>query len=78
MRVLFVVRYLLLVQDLRKHHRESPPNPPTLGGVNLVPPRFGGIGGLLRKSYGYKDERVFFYKQLTTNNQVGGRSSSHA
>ncbi|HEY9901691.1 MAG TPA: amino acid adenylation domain-containing protein, partial [Candidatus Sericytochromatia bacterium] len=26
------------VQDLR--HR--PPNPPTLGGVNLVPPRFGG------------------------------------
>ena len=37
-------------QDLRKHHRESPPNPPTLGGVNLVPPRFGGLGGLLRKS----------------------------
>jgi Mn-containing catalase len=27
-----------------------PPDPPTLGGVNPVPPRFGGLGGRLRKS----------------------------
>jgi hypothetical protein len=27
-----------------------PPDPPTLGGVNPVPPTFGGLGGRLLKS----------------------------
>ncbi|MBE9124928.1 MULTISPECIES: hypothetical protein [unclassified Coleofasciculus] len=40
-------------QDLRKHHCESPPNSPTLGEVNRVPPSFltkGELAGRMHKS----------------------------
>ena len=41
----------VIQQDLRNIRRLAPPTPQFWGELDLVPPKVGGLGGQVRKSY---------------------------